>query len=270
MNLIKKYQKGYGLTNVVGKGECGLKKAVFDLLKLEAGNSFSGDTESNESAFVVLSGTCSISGDDFSYGHIGKRKDVFSGKPATVYLPCHTSYEIKAVTEVEIGICSAASTLKSAPVLIGPDEVTEVNLGVLSWSRKAYFIIDQKINSENLFIGETLISPGNWAFPPHRHDHDNFPEEVDMDEVYHFRINPSPGFGIQVSYTDDKSRDDAYIMRNGDTVILPDGYHPVGASPVDSVYLLWMMAGEKRYFLSRPDDNYNWVIKCENLLKQKR
>ncbi|MCK9412934.1 MAG: 5-deoxy-glucuronate isomerase [Prolixibacteraceae bacterium] len=270
MNLLKKYQKKYGLTHVVGKGESGLKKAMFDLLNLEAENSYIGDTGSNESAFVILSGTCSITGNDFKFEHIGNRKDVFSGKPTTVYLPCHTPFKIVAETGLEIGICSAGSTKKSSPVLIGPDDVTEVNLGVLNWTRKAYFIVDQKTNAENLFIGETFIPAGNWAFPPHRHDHDNLPSEVDMDEIYHFRINPPSGFGIQVSYTDDRSRDNSYTLRNGDTTILADGYHPVGTSPVDSLYMLWMMAGEKRLFLSRPDDDYTWVIKCENLLKQKK
>jgi len=270
MDLLKKYQNKNGLTNVVREGESGLKKAIFDLLKLDAGNAYVGDTASYESAFVILSGTCSITGNEFKFDHIGNRKDVFSGKPTTVYLPCHTSFKIAAETPLEIGICSAGSTLKSNPVLIGPDDVTEVNLGVLNWTRKAYFIVDQKINAENLFIGETLIPAGNWAFPPHRHDHDNLPVEVDMDEIYHFRINPPSGFGIQVSYTDDRSRDNSYTLRNGDTTILADGYHPVGTSPVDSLYMLWMMAGEKRLFLSRPDDNYAWVIKCENLLKQKK
>jgi len=28
------------------------------------------------------------------------------------------------------------------------------------------------------------------------------------------------------------------------------------------------MAGEKRIFLSRPEDTYQWVVKCENLLKE--
>lgn len=270
MSLLKKYKSDYGYQKVVAEGESGLKKARFDTLKLKTDSSYADDTGSNESTFVILSGTCSFVGDNFRFEHIGIRKDVFSGKPAAVYLPCHTPYKITAETEVEIGICSAGSTLKSAPVLISPDDVTEINLGVLNWTRKAYFIIDQRVKSEYLFIGETLIPAGNWAFPPHRHDHDNLPVEVDMDEIYHFRINPPTGFGLQVSYTDDQSRDDAYLLRNGDTTILPDGYHPVGTSPVDSLYLLWMMAGEKRIFLSRPDDNYSWVLKCENLLKQKK
>ncbi len=269
MELFKKYKPGYGKQSVITSGEGNLKKSVFDLLKLKAGDIYSGNTGSFESAFVILSGTCSITGSGFKFEKIGTRKDVFSGKPAAVFLPCQTLYDVNALTEVEIGICSAESDLKSEPVLVSPEKVTELNLGVLNWSRKAYFIIDQSIKSQNLFVGETLLGPGKWAFPPHRHDNDNYPEEIDMEEIYHFRVNPQSGFGIQISYTDDKSRDDAYLIRNGDTVILPDGYHPVAASPVDSLYLLWFMAGEKRYFLSRPDDNYNWVNRCENFLKNK-
>lgn len=267
MNLLRKYNKTFGLHNVVKKGEGGLKKAVFDILKLEPGKSFSGDTGKSESALVILSGQCSVTGHDFNYAGIGSRKDVFSGKPTAVYLPCQTTYRIETLSGTEIAICSAETSGKSKPVLIGPDDVTEVNLGVLNWSRKAYFIIDQKIDASYIFLGETFISPGKWAFPPHRHDFDNLPEEIDMEEVYHFRFNPATGFGLQLSYTDDRSRDDAYLVRNGDTVILPDGYHPVAASPVDSLYMLWFMAGEKRMFLSRPEDTYNWVGKCENLLK---
>ncbi len=267
MNLLKKYTRGNGKQNVVSFGEGGLKKSTFDLLRLESGKSCSCNTEKFESAFVILSGTCNITGDGFKYEAIGSRKDVFSGKPTAVYLPCQTGYEVEAVTETEIAICSAESTLISNPLLIKPEDVKEVDLGILNWKRKAHFIIDQGINSQNLFIGETFLSPGKWAFPPHRHDKDNLPEEVDMEEVYHFRINPQTGFGIQLSYTDDRSRDNAYLVRNGDTVILPDGYHPACASPVDSLYMLWFMAGDKRMFLSRPDDDYKWVPRCETLLK---
>ena len=267
MKYFKKYKEGYGVKNIVAFKEAGLKKSKFDLLKLEAGKSHLGNTEGFESAFVILSGTCSITGDDFSFENIGIRKDVFSGKPTTVYLPCQTNYEVKAKGEVEIGVCSAESDLKTSPLLINPEQVKEVDLGVLNWERKAHFIIDQNVDSQNLFLGETFIPPGKWAFPPHRHDKDNFPEEIEMEEVYHFRVNPPTGYGIQVSYTDDRSRDDAYLLRDGDTTILPDGYHPVGTSPVDSLYMLWFMAGKKRMFLSRPDDNYKWVIRCESLLK---
>jgi len=270
MKLLKKYKPGLGKQHVVSFEEAGLKKSVFDILTLEEGKAYTGDTGEFESAFVLISGTCSISGDGFTFENIGSRKDVFSGKPTAVYLPCQTGYRISAKTEVEIAICSAKSSLKSNPVLIEPNDVAEIGLGVSNWNRKAHFIINRDIESQNLFVGETILEPGKWAFPPHRHDIDNFPEEVNMEEIYHFRIRPQSGFGIQLSYTDDKSRDDAYVVRNGDTVILPDGYHPAAASPVDSMYILWFMAGEKRFFISRPEDNYSWVTKYDHFLNTKK
>ena len=64
MDLKKNYQNKQGLTHVVTKNEGGLKKAVFDLLKIEAGMTYTGDTQVCESAFVILSGICSFSGKD--------------------------------------------------------------------------------------------------------------------------------------------------------------------------------------------------------------
>lgn len=77
----------------------------------------------------------------------------------------------------------------------------------------------------------------------------------------------SSGFGVQLFYNDEKTIDNAYTVRNGDTVMFPEGYHPAGASPADSLYILWFLAGKKRYFLSRPDEQYKWVKNCENLIK---
>lgn len=268
MSLIKKYINETGYQSVVDVGEEGLKMAVFDLLKLKKGESYSGHTANSETAFVILYGNCNFRGNHFNYERIGKRKDVFSGKPTSVYLPHGHEYEIEANSDLEIALCSAVSYLNSEPVLIRPDDVTEMELGVFNWKRKAYFIIGDHFHTEYLYVGETFLPPGKWAFPPHRHDFSNWPKEVDMDEIYHFRIKSPGGFAIQVSYTDDRTRDAAYLVRDGDTTLIPNGYHPVGASPTDSVYFLWFMAGKERYFLSSPDPDYSWIRNTEEFLKQ--
>lgn len=267
MNYLKKYSNKDGLINVVSEKDNGLKRAVFNLLKLKKGGYYKEKTGDYEFTFVILTGSCNIIGNSFSFKNIGKRKNVFLGKPTSVYLPIDTSFEIESLSDdLEIAICMAASKLKSKPVLIMPEDVKEFKLGVLNWERKAFFIIDERVESENFYIGETLLKPGKWAFPPHRHDYDNYPEEVEMDEIYHYRINPENGFGIQILYTDDKSIDNAYTLRNGDTVVFPEGYHPAGAAPTDSLYILWFLAGKKRYFLSKPDEQYKWIKNCENLI----
>ena len=267
MNLLRKRKDKKGVSLICSQGDEGLKRLSFGLLKLSKGETFNGNAENRETALVVLSGTVNVKGEDFEYVKIGKRKDVFSGKPSAVYLPALTSYSMSADTDIEIAICSAPSDMKSKPVLIKPEDVIEKKLGVLNWERNAYFIIDERVKSKNFYIGETFLSPGKWAFPPHRHDFDNLPEEVEMDEIYHYRVSPNSGFGIQMVYTDDKSIDISYTIRDGDTVLLPQGYHPAAASPTDSLYILWMLAGEQRYFLSKPDDDYRWISKVENLLR---
>ena len=34
-----------------------------------------------------------------------------------------------------------------------------------------------------------------------------------MEEIYHFKVNPGQGFGIQVMYSDDMSLRESYIIR---------------------------------------------------------
>src|SRR5690606_33409986 len=267
MKRRKRYSAAVGRQQVVSLGDGGLTQSAFDLLTLKAGETYSGDTANFESAFVILSGSCSVSGEGFSYQNIGDRKNVFAGRPATVYLPMRTQYQYTALTDVEIAICSAEADIKYTPVLVAPENVKEIELGVGNWKRKAYFIIDQDMDAQRLFLGETILPPGKWAFPPHRHDVDDLPNEVDMEEIYHFRIQPQEGYGIQLCYTDDRKRDEAYLLRNGDTVLIPNGYHPVASSPVDALYMLWFMAGDQRMFLARPEEQYRWVAQYDHFLK---
>jgi 5-deoxy-glucuronate isomerase len=81
-----------------------------------------------------------------------------------------------------------------------------------------------------------------------------------MQEIYHFRMNPPQGFGVQVMYTDDLDIDQAYIVRNNDNTVLPRGYHPVVAAPGYRLYYLWMMAGvTDRRMAPLDDPAHAWV-----------
>jgi len=93
-------------------------------------------------------------------------------------------------------------------------------------------------------VGETYGVPGNWSsFPPHRHECHRPPQETELVEVYHFRVAPAERFGVQLLYTEDGEMSEAFIVRNGDTVEIPKGYHPVGAPPGVNLYYLWFLAG---------------------------
>jgi 5-deoxy-glucuronate isomerase len=262
MTLLRRYERQDGYVPIVDTEKKDMKKIGFGLLRLGENGSYHGHTGDRETGLVLLSGTCTVEGEGFCFAEIGERQSVFGGKPYAVYLPSGTAFEVKAKDWVEVAVCTAPSDAQVEATLIASDDVIHKSLGHSLWQRDAYFIVDARIAAKNLYIGETILAPGQWTFPPHCHDVDDPPNEVDMEEVYFFRTRPSDGFGVQMVYSDDRSLDESYIVRQDDTVIVPRGYHPAAASPGNALYILWVMAGEKRLFLSRPEPRYAWVTNC--------
>ena len=83
-----------GYNNVFEPGERGMKLTRFGVLQLSAGTSYAASTGDFEVALVLLGGKCSIKGKDFNFAEVGQRKNVFDGKPHTVYLPRRTDYTV--------------------------------------------------------------------------------------------------------------------------------------------------------------------------------
>ncbi len=85
VKLGKELKSGY---NPVFKNHTlGMKLTSFGILALRKGETYTADTGDNEVALVILGGKCRVKGEDFDFAEVGGRKDVFSGKPYTVYLP---------------------------------------------------------------------------------------------------------------------------------------------------------------------------------------
>jgi 5-deoxy-glucuronate isomerase len=260
MSYLKKYISASGLVKIIGKGELGLKMTEFGLINLRANEEYEASNNGNETVLIVLGGICDVTGDDFQFENVGGRKDVFSGNPHAVYIPCQNRYKIRAVSDVEIAWSESPSSLSAKARHIKPKEVKDVSIGRDNFTRQAYMIIDGTFDSNHFFIGEAQVPSGNWAsYPPHRHDFDNLPEEVDMEEIYFFRFNPSQGFGIQKIYNDNHTIDETYTIRNNDVVGIPEGYHPVVCAPGYMMYYLWIMTGKNRKFLSYKDPAHAWV-----------
>ena len=94
--------------------------------------------------------------------------------------------------------------------------------------------------------GVTFSSEGNWtSWPPH--EHANL-----LEEAYLYIDMPAPQFGIQMVYTDGETPELVQVVREGDVVLMPRGFHPNVAAPGGQINFLWMMAanreGEDRQF----------------------
>jgi 5-deoxy-glucuronate isomerase len=115
-----------------------------------------------------------------------------------------------------------------------------------------------------MLVGETYTIAGNWSsFPPHKHDVEVVPDEVQQEELYLFKIRPAEGFGVQVFYSRPDSPhgelDEAVAVRENDLTLMPFGYHPVAAPPGYDVYYLWFLTGHKRLMCPHDDPVYAWI-----------
>jgi 5-deoxy-glucuronate isomerase len=228
--------------------------------RLNAGDSYSAQTKGEEAAFVLLGGRCTA---DWGAGllSIGGRKNVFDGLPYCVYLPTGHSVTFKAETSVEIAECRAPSESILQPRLITPRDVVSGLRGGGNASRQIVDIIRPDFPADKLVVIEVYTPGGNWSsYPPHKHDIHNPPEEVDLDEIYYYRIDrPGEGFALQRLYAPDKSRDITVRAEDGDAVLVRSGYHPVVAGPGYNIYYLNFLAGSSRTLAVTEDPNHVWL-----------
>lgn len=273
MKYFYTYKEAKGYDEIVDE-ESILDFIKFGLIKLDKNESINLESGEYETVLVIMSGKCDVECDDLEFKDLGKRKDVFSGRPTSVYIPKQCGYKITASGEgiLEIGVCMVKADKKYEPFVVYPEDVIIVHRGVLNWQREVEDIIIAKYEGkvDKIIVGETYSCPGQWSsYPPHKHDKDNKPYETNMEELYHFRVDPPQGFGIQVMYKDDFSQlNECYIIRNGDTAVIKDGYHPVASAPGYQVYYLWVMAGINGRMLTPFDDpKHAWLRAVEKMVK---
>ncbi len=260
-----------GYRQVVPLAKRPLEYLGFGLAHLAAGQAWKFDTGCAEWTIVILSGSIRAYGPDgeLTASPLGVRKNVFAGKAAAVYLPPKFKGRIVAVTAAELAVCQSLAEKGCEPTIIRPDDVRTKTVGVHNWQREVHDIVDLRLPAGRLLVGETINPTGGWSsYPPHRHDEDRLPLEASLEEVYFFQVNPPQGFGFQRIYTDDRGLDESYAVENGDTVVLPRGYHPVAAAPGYQVYYLWLMAGTGRVMCPFDDPQHAWIKGVETVVRE--
>jgi len=233
----------------------------FEVLRLADGRIVERDTGGEEVCLVVLSGLCTVSTADDEWRGIGSRDSVFEGPPYTVYLPPGTGYRVEAVTYLELAVCSAPAAEGAAPRLIRPDDTQRSTRGTGNMERTITNILMEEQPAERLLVVEVITPNGHWSsYPPHKHDQENPPRERYLEETYYHRVQPEQGFALQRVYTQDGSLDETLTFRDGDVVLVPEGYHVVSAPPGYDLYYLNVMAGPVREWKIKNDPDHEWLI----------
>ena len=105
--------------------------------------------------------------------------------------------------------------------------------------RDLNILIGKNVKAGRLLAGVTFTEPGHWAsWPPHEH-------AAMLEEAYLYIDMPAPNWGVQLVYTDPCNPELAVVVREGDCVVMPEGYHPNVAAPGTSMGFLWMMAAHR-------------------------
>jgi 5-deoxy-glucuronate isomerase len=216
--------------------------------------------DGGEMCAIVLSGAVDVTIDGTDFGTATRDGDVFESAGDAVYVPPDEMLELVAPRDSVVAVAAAPLADRPAGVarLITPSEQDVRTAGTGNWSRSIRTILGPADDAGRLVLGETINPPGNWSsYPPHKHDRHAPPEEVALEEVYYYRVKPEGGFGVQLIYDDRDER--AQIVRDGDVVAIPSGYHPVVAAPGYSLYYLWVMAGEGRELAPFFDPRHAWI-----------
>ncbi len=238
----------------------GYEYLSFQFRKLARGERFSSRTHHNELAIVVLGGNCSARCQHGEWPHLGQRSNVFGGLPYTLYLPPGTEFELAAKTHCELALCYCRAEEAHPPRLISPDDVEVEIRGGGNATRQINHIIKPDFRAHRIMVVEVFTPSGNWSsYPPHKHDVHAPPGEVDLEEIYYYRIDGTQGYAIQKVYTPDRRIDETLTVRDGELVLIPEGYHPVVAAHGYHAYYLNALAGSARSMAASDDPNYAWV-----------
>jgi 5-deoxy-glucuronate isomerase len=224
------------------------------------GENFSSETAASELGIVVLGGRCSVESADGSWRDLGSRANVFAGMPTALYLPIDTSFNVRAETDCELAFCFSRAEEKFPARLITPQEVEVEVRGGANATRQINHILKPDFPAQRLLLVEVYTPSGNWSsYPPHKHDVHKPPDEVDLEEIYYYKIDRPEGYAIQRVYTPDRRIDQTLTVRDGEMVLIPEGYHPVVAAHGYNVYYLNALAGSARSMAASDDPNYAWV-----------
>jgi len=249
-----------GETQFITPEAVGFEYLTFRVRRLAKGEVYSGETGASELCMVVLGGRCSVQSSAGSWPNFGGRAHVFNGLPYALYLSVQTRFTVVAEADCELAFCLCPAEAEHPAHLITPAEVEVEVRGGANATRQINHILKPDFPAHRLLIVEVYTPSGNWSsYPPHKHDVHNPPAEVDLEEIYYYKIDRPEGYAIQKVYTPDRRIDATLTVRDGELVLIPEGYHPVVAAHGYNVYYLNALAGSARSMAASDDPDYAWV-----------
>jgi len=234
--VVRETHKNAGRTLSVKPGETASRNLFYGRIIIKAGDdAITFETGERETGLICLNGSATLNAGDNEFSvsrydaiYIPRDSDVSISSSegcdfAELGSPVENQYPIQFVKFEDVRKDSALHFIAGKPP-------TERDLNIL---------IGKNVEAGRIMAGVTFSSDGNWtSFPPHEH-------QDMLEEAYLYIDMPAPQWGIQMVYTNLNEPELVEVVREGDVVLMPQGYHPNVAAPGGSINFLWMMAANR-------------------------
>ncbi len=192
-------------------------------------------TGERETGLICLSGEATVAIEN---------EEIRIGRFDSVYVPRDSSVIIKTNSHVDLAEFSADVAQHYPVQVVRFAEVEQnpglsFNTGGLGCKRHLSMLLAKNIQAGRLVAGFTDSEPGNWtSWPPHEH-------AKMLEEIYVYFNMPDPAFGIQLVYNNTEYPELVTVVRDGNAVLMPAGYHPNVSVPGHRISFLWAMAAHR-------------------------
>ena len=133
--------------------------------------------------------------------------------------------------------------------LLEGSTVISKQVGRDNWQRTVYSALGENVPAERLLAGETLNPSGNWS----SFRRTSMTAPIRRRKPCWKRSTTSASsprralglFGPTRRPSDPEGFSNVFVVEDGDTVLLPKGYHPVVAAPGYELQYTWVLAGRR-------------------------
>jgi len=195
--------------------------------------SFSNGTQETGLICLAGNGTVKIAGNEYNFGQFD-----------AIYIPRDSAIEVSTKTTVDFAEFSAGVKGKYPLKVVryadvAKDPGMKFVTGNPGSRRELNLLIANNVEAGRLIAGFTASEPGNWtSWPPHEH-------AQMLEEMYVYFDMPEPAYGLQLVYNDTHYPELVTAVRDGDAVLMPNGYHPNVSVPGHRIAFLWAMAAHR-------------------------
>lgn len=213
-----------------------MRRLSYGRIILDAGTpEVTFETAGYEVGLICLTGTAAVTAQGES--HTLRRYDA-------IYIPRGSSVDVSTDSYVDLVECSAEVEGQYPVQVVRYEDVEKdsslkFTTGGFANTRVVNILLGKNIQAGRILAGVTESEPGHWtSWPPHEH-------ASMLEELYVYYNMPPPSFGVQFVYTDPDKPEFVGIVREGDAVLVPRGFHPNVSVPGHPINFVWMMAAHR-------------------------